>query len=326
MREDEAGRARVPWHSNPILTRLARAGGHLSGAVLLAVGAANAFAARRNRQDNGKHDPEEGKNGRDRDREDREIRDRDDRQDKDASREDRQARKDDREASREQSDASGGNRNRDRNRDRKSDETADDSDVDSEKKKRNDGNKNDDSNGEDDGGGGDGGDGGGRGDGGGGNNAGSAAFDNPLTTKARRRAKDFEDRDRDDDEDDRIVGDVDSEGESVFQTGSISFATGPDGVEIETANITYIAAPTPTPTPFPRLEFPERDGYPFGDDFPFGVVRPEQTPTTAAPTDSGDDVLDPEPGDSPPPQDALLPSDPLPSAPDGGDNSTDFAS
>ena len=63
---------------------------------------------------------------------------------------------------------------------------------------------------------------GGRGDGGGNDagNAGSGFFDSPLATKARRRAKDFENRDRDDDEG-RIIVDVDPEGESVYETDSI---------------------------------------------------------------------------------------------------------
>ena len=42
--------------------------------------------------------------------------------------------------------------------------------------------------------------------GGGGSNAGVGMFDNSLTTKARRRAKNFEDRDRGDEEEDGIIG------------------------------------------------------------------------------------------------------------------------
>ena len=126
-------------------------------------------------------------------------------------------------------------------------------------------------------------------------NAGSGFFDSPLATKARRRANDFDNRNRDDEEEDGIVVDVDPEGESVYQTDSISYTTGPDGIEIITKNITYTAAPTPTPTPLPRLELPERDGFPFGEDFPFGVARPTQAPTAAEPPDPGDTGPAPQP-------------------------------
>ncbi len=118
----------------------------------------------------------------------------------------------------------------------------------------------------------DGGGGGGRGDGGGNDagNAGSGLFDSPLATKARRRANDFDNADREDD-DDRIFVDVDPDGESVYGTDSVSFTTGPDGLEIQTDNISYSAQPTPTPEPLPRLELPTREpGFPFGEDFPFG--------------------------------------------------------
>jgi hypothetical protein len=310
MREDEAGRARVPWRSNPIVARLTNVGAHLSGAVLLAAGVANTLAARRNRNDDGKHH-------RDRERGDR--RDHKDR-DQDESRDERQARREDRDLKREQTDDSSADRSdRDRNRDRKNDDTDDakndaDSDVGAEQNNDNNRNRNrnrdDEPNNDND-------------DEVGGNNAGSAFFDSPLATKARRRAKDFENQDRDEEGEGRIIADVDPEGESIYQTDSISFATGPDGIEINTGNITYIAAPTPTPTPMPRLELPERDGYPFGEDFPFGVARPEQTPTST--TLEPDDEV-PDPGDSPPPPAEPVPTEPLPSDTDGGDNGMEFTS
>lgn len=68
-------------------------------------------------------------------------------------------------------------------------------------------------------------------------NAGSASSDNPLTTKALRRAKAFPHHD----------------GTVTSQNGSVSVSTGPDGLSVQTGNISYHAAPTPTPTPFPRL-------------------------------------------------------------------------
>ncbi len=52
--------------------------------------------------------------------------------------------------------------------------------------------------------------------------------------------------------------DVDPDGESVYETDSVSFTTGPDGLEIVTDNITYFAEPTPTPEPLPGLELPDR--------------------------------------------------------------------
>lgn len=314
MREDEAGRTRAPWRSSSILSRLASVGAHLSGAVLLAAGVANTIAARRDRKDDGKRDAD-GKSGRD---------DRKDRSQDDAG-EDRKSRRDDRDADRERKerdvereesdDSSRDRANRKRDRDNDNADGAG-SDVDAEqttptptpRSGQNNNRNNNEAN---------------NNDGGGNSNAGSGAFDNPLATKARRRAKDFDNRDRVDEEEEGIVVDVDPEGESIYQTESISYATGPDGVEILTRNITYIAAPTPTPTPFPRLEFPERDGYPFGEDFPFGVTRPTPTPTTGR-TDPGEPV--PDPGDTPPRADPLPTTPPTDDGADGGDNSTDFAS
>ncbi len=311
MREDKAGRARVPWRSSQIMSRLTSAAAHLSGAVLLAAGVANTLAARRDRYD-GKRADGDGKNGRDGERENRADRDRDRDQDRDESREERRDRREDRDVKREQTDDSSRDRSdRNRDRDSKNDDTKDDTDSDVGAEQNNNNRKRDDEPDNDEGGGG------------GGNNAGSAAFDNPLATKARRRAKDFDNRDRGEEEEEGVFVDVDPEGESIYQTESISFATGPEGIEILTDNITYIAAPTPTPTPFPRLEFPERDGYPFGEDFPFGVARPTQTPTSA-PVDPGDEA--PDPGDSPPPPSEPTPTEPLPDDTDGGDNSMEFTS
>ena len=128
-------------------------------------------------------------------------------------------------------------------------------------------------------------------------NAGSGFFDQPLATKARRRSNDFEGEGEE--EDDGTVIDVDSEGESTFETGSIFFSTGPEGLEVVTRNITYTAAPTPTPTPFPRLELPERERLDvFGDrtlatstpvpSAPSAPTSPPPPPVRDVPADSGD--------------------------------------
>ena len=306
MPEDEAGRALVPWRSSPILARLTRASAHLSGAVLLAAGVATTLAARRDRNDDAKRDAGNGKHDRNGERVDR--------KDRDDSHEDRDKRGQDRDVRRDQKDASGNDRNRDQNR--KNDDNDEDADSDAGTEQTNNGNQNnrnrdDEPNNNEN-----------TNDGGGDrNNAGSGFFDDSLATKARRRAREFDNRGQDEEAEDGIVVDVNPERESVYQTESISFATGPEGVEILTRNITYTAAPTPTPTPIPRLELPERDGYPFGEDFPFGVARPTRTPTTAAPADEAAD-----PGDSPPSQPEPAPTEPLPGDTDGGDNSTDFAS
>jgi len=164
--------------------------------------------------------------------------------------------------------------------------------------------------------------GGGGGDGGGGNkagNAGSGFFDSPLATKARRRAKDFDNADHDPD-DDRTVVDVHPGGESVYATDSVSLTTGPDGLEIVTNNITYSAEATPTPEPFPRLELPEHEpGFPFGEDFPFGNSTVVVAPAAPEPADPGDT------GTTTDTQAKFFPSQPEPSS-DGGDNSLDFVS
>ena len=62
----------------------------------------------------------------------------------------------------------------------------------------------------------------------------------PLATKARRRANDFDNADH---EGDDIASSSmsDPDGDSVYRTHSISFTTGPDGLEIQTNNISYSA-------------------------------------------------------------------------------------
>ena len=163
-----------------------------------------------------------------------------------------------------------------------------------------------------------------RGDGGGNDagNAGSGFFDSPLATKARRRANDF-DNAGGEDEDDGTFADVDPDGESLFETESVSFTTGPEGLEIVTNNITYFAEPPPPPEPLPRLELPIREpGFPFGEDFPFGDMAVTTSPTEPEPSDPGDT------GTAPPRRAEPIPAadEPEPSSSDGGDNTMDFSS
>ena len=105
-----------------------------------------------------------------------------------------------------------------------------------------------------------------------------------------------------------------------------SFATGPDGVEIETDNITYFAEPTPTPEPLPRLELPAREpGFPFGEDFPFGdsisrLLRPRR-PNHPIPVIAG--TAPARRAEPIPAEDEPAPST---ANSDGGDNTMDFSS
>ena len=326
MREHETGRSHSPWRWHPWFKRIFNTVTHVSAASLLAAGMASSLAARKNKSRN------DDRGGRD-----HADRDRDGGNDKNREAKRESEPKEDRRHQRENSDRSNGdgdsgNGNRGRKQERQDDEPSDAKSVESQQ-----------ANtptptptaipdqGRDGGGGGGRGDGGGgRGDGGGNDagNAGSGFFDNPLATKARRRADDFENADRDDDEG-RIIVDVDPEGESIYETDSIFFATGPDGIEVETGNITYFAEPTPTPEPLPALEMPVREpGYPFGEDFPFGgfpfgdatvITDPTAAPEPADPGDTGT---------APAPPDEPIPAadEPDPASTDGGDNTMDFSS
>jgi hypothetical protein len=323
MREHEAGQTRSPWRWHPWFKRIFNAVTHVSAASLLAAGMASSLAARKHKSRN---DDRGGKDDVDRDRGGGNGRTREGKQENEP--------KDDRNRHRDNLDKSDGDgHGGDRHRNGKQESQADDSsDVDSAAKKSatatptptptgGDGGKGDGGGG---GGGGKGDGGGGRGDGGGNDagNAGSGFFDSPLATKARRRANDFDNADRDPDEG-RIVVDVNPEGESVYETDSISFATGPDGIEIETGNITYFAEPTPTPTPMPGLDLPVREpGFPFGEDFPFGDTTVVVAPPAPEPSDPGDTGTAPAPRAEPVP----AADEPEPASSDGGDNTMDFSS
>ena len=321
MREHEAGRSRLPWRWHPWFKRIFNAVTHVSAASLLAAGMASSLAARKHKSRN---DDRGGRDHADRDRDGGNGRSREGKQENEP--------KDDRNRHRDNRDKSDGDGHAgDRHRNGKQESQADDSsDVHSSARQSatatptptptptgGDGGKGD-------GGGGKGDGGGGRGDGGGNDagNAGSGFFDSPLATKARRRANDFDNADRDPDEG-RIVVDVNPEGESIYETDSILFATGPDGIEIETGNITYFAEPTPTPTPLPGLDLPVREpGFPFGEDFPFGDTTAVVAPPASEPSDPGDT------GTAPAPRAEPVPSadEPEPASSDGGDNTMDFAS
>jgi hypothetical protein len=320
MREHEARRSRTAWRRHPWFKRISNAAAHVSAATLLAAGVADSLAARKHksRNDNrGQQDQTntDGNGGNDRNRGDKQGND---------PKEDRGHQREHRQKS--DGDGDGGNPNRGGKQERQVDES---SDVHSVARKQDatetptptptspsesDGNS---------GGGGKGnGGGGGRGDGDNdAGNAGSGFFDSPLATKARRRANEFDNAGQD--PDDGTFVDVNPDGDSVYETDSVSLTTGPDGIEIVTRNITYFADPTPTPEPLPRLELPDHEpGFPFGEDFPFGNATVVIAPAARGPSSSSDtdnvtgSRAEPIPTDD---QSELISSD-------GGDYTTDFLS
>jgi hypothetical protein len=309
MREDEAGRSHTPWRWHLWFKRISNAATHLSAATLLA-GVANGLAARKHKSRNDHHGRRDQANtdedrGNERNRGDKSGND---------SKEDRQLQQEQKLSS--DGDGDGGKHNHGVKQERRVDES---NDVHSAAKETPTPTPTPDTGG----GGGGGGDGGGGGGGGEGanraGNAGSGFFDNPLATKARRRANDFDNAGNDQDDDGTFV-DVHPDGESVYATDSVSLTTGPDGLEIVTDNITYVAEPTPTPEPLLGLELPEREpGFPFGEDFPFGNATVVIAPTSAEPSDPGDTGTDTVS------RAKFVPSQPEPSS-DGGDNTMDFTS
>jgi hypothetical protein len=302
MREHEAGRSRTPWRRHPWFKQISNVAAHVSAAALLAAGMANGLAARKHKSRND-----------DRDRRDQADRDRDgsDRNRGDKSGNDA---KEDRGAQREhkqRSDRDGDNTDRNLKQERHDDNA---SDVHAAQRTTPTPTATPTPTPEPGGGGG------GGGGNGGGTNAGSGVFDNPLATKARRRSNDFDNANRDN-EDDRTFVDVDPDGESVYETQSVSLITSPDGLEIVTNNITYFAEATPTPEPLPVLELPARDpGYPFGEDFPFGNSMVVVAPTATEPPDPGDTGTTSDARAKP------ISSQPEPGSSDGGNNSMDFVS
>ena len=85
-------------------------------------------------------------------------------------------------------------------------------------------------------------------------------------------------------------------------------------------NISYFAEPTPTPEPLPRLELPEREpGFPFGEDFPFGIESATIRPSARRAGRSGIPV-------QLSPQSHLRLSGSETANSDGGDNTMDFTS
>jgi hypothetical protein len=319
MREHEARRPRVPRRWHPWIKRLFNVAAHVSAASLLASGMASSLAARNHKSRDGH------RGGRDQPHRDRDG-------GNDQKREDNQANdhKEDRRLQQENRDSShGGGDGRHGPHNGKQEPQGDESSGVHSAASKQAATATPTPTPTPSGGGGGGGGGGGKGDGGGGGgggidtgNAGSGFFDSPLATKARRRANDFDNADRDED-DHRIIVDVDPEGESVYETESVAFITGPDGLEIQTDNISYFAEATPTPEPLPRLELPVRDpGFPFGENFPFGDETATDRPAASEPSDPGDTGT------------ALAPrTNPIPDSgssdvgnSDGGNNAMDFVS
>jgi hypothetical protein len=297
MTQQESDVSPATQRDTSALRRAANLAAHLVGGAGLAFGAVSALAKRRKKSADGDSD-----GNREARREDRRDARRAERED-DGKADKWEARQERRES-----------RDEDHGRDHHARNGSVDQEQKSNRKKDDEPNNND---GSDDSSNDDGGDNG-RG------NAGSGFFDSPLARKTQRRAKDFDDnRDRDDEpEDDRLTGNSDGDGHQ-FETNSISFSNGPDGLEVITRNIEYSAPPTPTPTPFPTLTLPERDRLDvFGDRV---IAAP-----TAVPSD--DDASD---GSAPPPStdtgnNASTGSRPSPTPASGdtsgGDNTSDFLS
>jgi hypothetical protein len=296
MTQQESDVSPAIERGTPAFRRVANLAAHLVGAAGLALGAASTLAKRRRNKSDGDSEVdretrrEERANAR---REDRENGGQDDK------REARQDRHDARqEDNHRDNQARNGSVDQEQRASRKKDDEPDNSD--------------DEDTNDDDGGGNDRG------------NAGSGFFDNPLARKTQRRANDFENnRNRDDEPDeDRLSADTDDNSQN-FETNSISFTSGPDGLEVVTRNIEFSAPPTPTPTPFPTLTLPERDRLDvFGDRV---IAAP-----TAAPSDN-DTASEPA---RPPSTDTgtsvSTGSRPTPAPPasdtSGGDNTSDFLS
>jgi hypothetical protein len=320
MREHESGRPRTPGRWHPWIKRISNVAAHVSAASLLVSGMASSLAARK---DKSRRDDRSARDQADRDRDGGNNRNREDKHEN-GPEEDRGSQRENQHRS--DGDGDGGNGHRGGKHEPQVDKSSDARSASSQQDANTPTPTSTPTGGGGGGGGGnndDGGGGGGRGDGGNeAGNAGSGFFDRPLATKARRRSNDFDNADRDED-DRRIIVDVDPEGESVYETDSVTFITGPDGLEIQTDNISYFAAATPTPEPLPRLELPAREpGFPFGEDFPFGVESATVRTAAREPSDPGDT------GTAPAPR-AKLVSDPGSSDTansDGGDNSMDFAS
>ena len=320
MREHEAGRPRGPRRWHLWIKKLFNVAAHVSAASLLASGMASSLAARNHKS---RDDHRGGRDQPHRDRDGGSDRKREDNQAND-HKEDRRLQQENRDSSHGGADGRHGHQNG--KQEPQGDESSGVHSAASKQAATATPTPTPTPSGGGGGGGGGGkGDGGGGGGGGGGidtGNAGSGFFDSPLATKARRRANDFDNADRDED-DHRVIVDVDPEGESVYETDSVAFITGPDGIEIQTNNISYFAEPTPTPEPLLRLELPVREpGFPFGDDFPFGDESRTDGPAAREPSDPGDTGTAPAPRAEPVPDYSL----PEVGNSDGGDNTMDFSS
>ena len=210
MREHEAGRRRTPGRWHPWVKRISSVAAHVSAASLLASGLASSLAARKHKSrsdDRGARDQtDRDRGGNDRNREDKHAND---------PREDRRLQQENRDSSH-----GGGNGRHDPHSGKQELQVDESSDVHSAASQKTPTATPTPTPSPSDGGGGGGG--GGKGDGGGlhAGNAGSGLFDNPLATKARRRANDFDNANQED-EDDGIFVDVHPDGESVYETDSV---------------------------------------------------------------------------------------------------------
>jgi hypothetical protein len=315
MREHEAGRPRMPGRWRSWIKRISNVATHVSAASLLATGMASSLAARkdksRNNDPGGKDHTDRNRDGHSNDR-NREAKHADD------PKEERRLHRENRDNSHGDDEVRHGRHGG--KQDPQVNESNDVHSAASQKTPTPSPTPTDTPSGGGGGGGGDGGGGGGSGHRAG--NAGSGLFDSPLATKARRRANDFDNAGHDNEHDGTLV-DVHPQGESVYETNSVAFTTGPDGLEIHTGNITYFAEATPAPEPLPRLELPVHEpGFPFGENFPFGNLAAADRPVVSEPADPGDTGTDLTTRAKPIFDSGLSETDNS----DGGDNTMDFTS
>jgi hypothetical protein len=329
MREDLIGLPIVPRRSNPLVRRLRGIGAPLSALSLLVSEVEDALGARRKRGrhngDNAGNDDRKRDRHQERDAGREDKRDRDDRNDRgDRHHDDRhrqRAQDNGNDANSDVDAAAKNNKNKNQNNNNNNNNDRNNRNKDDEPNNNDNNDNTDDTDDTNDGGGG----------GGGGNdrgNAGSGFFDSPLATKARRRANDFDNNaDGDNDEEDRTGADINPDGDSTFHTGSISYTTGPDGIEIVTRHITYTAPPPPPPPELPRLELPTRESTVFGNLSPATVATGD--------VETGDAAVappaEPSPSESAPSDGGAVnlgTPNPIPTLPDmdGGDNTVDFLS
>src|SRR5215217_1810459 len=223
MREHEAGRPGTPGRWRAWIKRISDVATHVSAASLLASGMASSLAARKDKSHN---DDRGGKDQTDRNRDGHGSERNREAKHADNPREDRRVQREHRDNLHRDGEGRHGHHSG-----KQEPQNDGSSDVHSAARQNNPTptpTPTETPRGDGGGGGGDGGDGGGGSHRAG--NAGSGLFDNPLATKARRRANDFDNAGQDDEHDGTFV-DVHPEGDSVYETNSVAFTAGPDGLE-----------------------------------------------------------------------------------------------